>query len=359
MTSDTFPSRPFWRRYLPHLAVWTAAWLIHAGAFAYFMPFAQSLARSLGNLGLMALLFYGNLFLMRRLLEQRRYLWYGAALPALFLLLMGLRTRLNLLFELPFDPTRFLRDPVDNWRFGALMTNIGILLISALYESFRLRFRDERQADELIHRQNEAQLQLLRSQINPHFLFNTLNNIYSLAVLRSEKTAPMVLRLSQLLRYVVYEAREEKIPLEREIEQLREYIDLFQMRSETPVDIRLSVTGSFADHAIEPMLLLPIVENGLKHTDFADNPQAFFQLDIDVSDHILSVNSLNTFNPDDRQQDRVGGVGLENIRRRLALRYADRYRLDTAVEGRAFRLHLFLQLPRCCALLVVGHSVLV
>ena len=197
---------------------------------------------------------------------------------------------------------------------------------------------------ELLAEQREAKLQFLRAQMNPHFLFNTLNNIYSLAVVRSEKTAPLVLRLSKLLEYVIYDAQKSRMPLAREVSVLEEYISLFQLQFENPREVEFSYQLSRRTILLEPLLLIPIVENCFKHADFAENDAAFVRLELRVDGKSLQFTAENSFNPLQKQKDRTGGVGLENIRRRLQLQYPNRHRLHTRQEGNCFLLELELEL---------------
>jgi hypothetical protein len=330
-----------------HILVWILVWLMHASVFARFYPFELSLLRGLANMAAMAAIFYLNIPLVDRLLERGRYLTYGFGAVGLILFFAVLRTRVNLLF--PMDEAErllFANNPAFNLRLAAVVTNTGAVLFSTIFRIWRIKEENDRRSLETISRQQEAQLQLLRAQINPHFLFNTLNNIYSLAVMRSEKTAPMVLQLSQLLRYVTYDSQEALIPLKKEIAQIEAFVQLVQMSSETPLDIRFNAHGLIDGAQIEPVLLIPIVENCFKHGDFAERPEAFAQLDLEVSETMAIFTVSNSFNPANEQKDEVGGVGLDNIRRRLALRYGQQAALVAETRGQVFTVCLSLPIAR-------------
>jgi LytS/YehU family sensor histidine kinase len=178
--------------------------------------------------------------------------------------------------------------------------------------------------------------------MNPHFLFNTLNNIYSLALVRSEKTAPLVLRLSDLLRYVIYDAQQEKVALAKEVAMLEEYIELNELQYEMPKDITFNYQLPRNGCLIEPLLLIPLAENCFKHSDLAENEKGFVHLELLVSEDRIIFNADNSFNPLQHQKDEQGGVGLENIRRRLALQYPDRHELK--IEKTSNRFHIQLEL---------------
>lgn len=326
-----------------HLAVWAGVILLNVAIFLPVYPFWMSLVRAFGNTLPLAILFYSNSYLVERFYERRQYLLFISINIALLLLIVFLRVNLNLLF--PEIGEHFaIVNARQRWRVGAFITNAAVLGISVFYFILQKRYAVERRNREIINQQNEAQLQFLRAQINPHFLFNTLNNIYSLAVIGSEKTADMVLKLSNLLRYVIYDGKAETVALSREVAHIKSYIELFQMRSEHPADIRFSVNGALDGHEIEPMILIPLVENCFKHCDFESNPEAFIDLDLKVSGNEMHFSTLNTTDPGDQQKDQVGGVGLENIKQRLSLKYPNQHQLEIEEHEKRFAVKLKLQL---------------
>jgi sensor histidine kinase YesM len=327
--------------YYTAAAIWIVIWMIHAGVFSVFFPLTISIVRSAANVAGMMLVYYVAIFLVDRYLEQRRHLVFGIFITLCILMAVVFRTQINLLF-----PSENLReivitgDDVNNARFGALITSIGVALMAVLLRTRQLRAIQEKRHWELLSKEREAQLRLLRSQINPHFLFNNLNNIYSLAVAGSDKTAPMLLRLSQLLRYVTYETREALSPLISEIEHVQAYIELLRMSMEEPVPVGFSVEGQ-TNCRVEPAILLPIVENCFKHGDYHSNPKALIRFSLQVkAEGILHFVAENSFDPQHVQKDQIGGVGLENIIKRLQLRFGESARLQTATIRDIFRVEL-------------------
>lgn len=323
-----------------HIGVWLLAFLIHTLVFSRFYSFPLSLLRGLLNVAPMALLFYVNIRLVNRYFDKKRYWLFALYSGGMVLLITFFRVRINL----SFPDIALVSGPAINerlfLRFGALATNVGVWILSTLYQVIRNRDEDELRNLAVISRQQEAQLQALRAQINPHFLFNTLNNIYSLAVVRSEKTAEMVLKLSNLLRYVTYEEVGQPVALQREIDHIRQYIDLFQLRSETPLDVKLDIQGNYEGMQVEPMILIPLVENCFKHCDFDTNPNAFVRIQLEVKGQSLYFYTKNTKNEADKQKDEVGGVGLDNIRRRLELLYPGQYGLSISNQPATFEVKL-------------------
>jgi LytS/YehU family sensor histidine kinase len=178
------------------------------------------------------------------------------------------------------------------------------------------------QKDNLFYR-----LRYLRSQLNPHFLFNTLNSIYSLSMQKSEKTPEVVVKLADIMRYLIYECNEEKIPLNREIEFIRNYIEIERLRYQA--DIRLTVEGFTDDIMIEPFLFISFIENGFKHALDNSFDEPFIYITIKVGNGQIVLNVINSTNADlETQAQRVNGKGISNSRSLLELLYPDSYALD-------------------------------
>lgn len=318
-----------------HVFFWVMYFLTMLLATNFFLSFQFAFLRALVNTLPLMFLFYLNIQLVNSLLEQGRVLVYVLLTILLLLVIAYLRMEINMIFP---------RFPIQNKAlsermslFGtALLTNGSLLLFGTFYQLLVNRAQSERKKQAIIQEQQAAQLQFLRAQINPHFLFNTLHNIYSLAVVGSEKTADMVLKLSNLLRYVIYESQEDLVPLQREVEHIEKFIDLFQMRSEALLHIRFEYEGLNRTVEIEPMILIPLVENCFKHCDFDSNPEAFIHLQLRVNQEGIHFFAKNSKNDLDQQKDQMGGVGLENIQRRLELKYPGRYRLELQNEAQTF-----------------------
>jgi two-component system, LytTR family, sensor kinase len=175
-------------------------------------------------------------------------------------------------------------------------------------------------------------------------LFNTLNNIYALATVKSDNAPIMILRLSELLRYVIYDSQAERVYLNKEIDQIHRFIELFQMRFRNHVKITFGVEGNLNGSMIEPMVLIPLVENCFKHCNFDSDNQAFIKILLKIEQGKLTFETLNTFSKANTQKDKVGGVGLENIRKRLDLKYQNNYILETEIVEQIFKIKLSINL---------------
>jgi two-component system, LytTR family, sensor histidine kinase AlgZ len=187
-----------------------------------------------------------------------------------------------------------------------------------------------------------AELQLLKAQVHPHFLFNTLNNIYSFSMERSPKTPGLILKLSSLLSYMLYDCKAEHVRLEKEIKIMKNYIDLEKERYDDTLEISWSVEGNIKDQFISPLLMLPFLENAFKHGVSEQIEKPWLSIDISVKSNILRckiANSKNEFAPPCEI-----GIGITNVKKRLEVLYPGKYELKISDEGNFFVISLMLKL---------------
>ena len=194
---------------------------------------------------------------------------------------------------------------------------------------------------------SDAELRFLRTQMNPHLLMNSLNNVYSYALDRSERAPDMILKLSGVLRYMLYEVGDERVPLRRELDYINDYVELQCLSTEGRGDVRLSVEGEARGWSIAPLLLIVLIENCFKHAIETLNPITI-DIRLRIQDGVLSLTTVNNLADEQlaHQPERVGGIGLDNLRRRLELLYAGRFKLETHSDGRHFRTRLSITLDR-------------
>ncbi|WP_337043240.1 sensor histidine kinase [Emticicia sp. 17c] len=190
----------------------------------------------------------------------------------------------------------------------------------------------------------QAELSFLRSQISPHFIFNVLNSIVYLIRTKSNAAEPVTIQLSELMRYMLYEADDVQVSLDKEINYLTNYIQLQRVRFEEDVEINLRVEGNIGSQIIEPMLLIPFVENAFKHgVGMIDSPIIDVLVRCDEKELYYEVrNKITPELPEDK--DSSSGIGLKNVKRRLELLYADKHKLEIKKEDNWFIISLFLQL---------------
>lgn len=190
----------------------------------------------------------------------------------------------------------------------------------------------------------EAELQNLKSQLNPHFLFNTLNNIYSLISFSPERAQEAVHDLSRLLRYVLYESSQQLVLLEKELDFIRNYVELMRIRLPENVELKTEISAVSPDAEIAPLLFISLIENAFKH-GVSNNKSSYIHLDIHQTGDLVVCYLRNSYFPKDAEQDKSGsGIGISNLRKRLALLYPNRHIFSSGIEGDSYYSMLELQL---------------
>ena len=196
--------------------------------------------------------------------------------------------------------------------------------------------------EDLAKLQLSTELKFLRTQIQPHFFFNTLNNLYALTLAKSDDAPRVVLKLSNLMQYVLYEVKSSKASLFEEINHLNNYIDIEQIRFKNRIDVEIDITGSIEDIKVPPLLFLNFVENCFKH-GLKDNENVKINMSFEVfKDRYLEFKLANSFNPNTNQENKQG-IGIMNTERRLKLLFANNFVLETNIEGDMY--NLFLKIP--------------
>jgi two-component system, LytTR family, sensor kinase len=203
-------------------------------------------------------------------------------------------------------------------------------------------FQIKKQQDAIRKQQVEAELNLLKSQINPHFLFNVLNSIYSLSLKKSDKAPEIVLKLSDILRYMLYETKQERVALIKELNMIRHYIDIERIRIDSQQQITLKVTGDVQSYVIAPALLIPFVENAVKHGIDSISERAYVNISVEINNGVLHFNCVNNFK--EVKSKTVGGIGLENVQKQLQLIYPQEHNLSIETKNGVFMVSLNLKL---------------
>jgi two-component system sensor histidine kinase AlgZ len=198
-----------------------------------------------------------------------------------------------------------------------------------------------------------AELQLLKAQVHPHFLFNTLNNIYSFSLDRSPKTPELILKLSSLLSYMLYDCKAEEVRLEKEVEIMKNYIDLERERYGNTIEISWTVEGEIRDNFISPLLMLPFLENAFKHGASEQIEKPWMAVDISVANSILKFKIANSKNEYISQGN--NGIGINNVKKRLEFLYPGKYELKINDEGDFFSVSLMVKLSGSVSAYTMPH----
>lgn len=225
----------------------------------------------------------------------------------------------------------------------SLVTNVIFALFTvSINIVFRLYFRgrSNRRRIALLEAENTStRLQFLKYQINPHFFMNTLNNIHALIDIDAERARDVVVELSKLMRYVLYDIDRDNVTLQQEIEFLNNYIELMKIRLTDNVKIKVDMPSDGADIKLPPLLFIPFVENIFKHGVSYREP-SIIEVSLTVDDNMLTFRSVNSNHAKKGGDDRSHGIGLENLRRRLDLLYGNAYTLEIKDNGSTFAVRL-------------------
>jgi LytS/YehU family sensor histidine kinase len=206
-----------------------------------------------------------------------------------------------------------------------------------------LRWLDsERRAERLAGEKVKAELSYLRSQINPHFFFNTLNNLYGLALKKSDKTPEVVMKLSELMSYVLYDADKDLVPLTKELDQIERYIALEQIRYENRFEIVFDTHGDIEHFSIPPLILLPFVENSFKHGVNKSAKNGWVSVNVSVSDEQFKFNIHNGVPAKTEPKKSASGMGISNVKKRLRLLYADKHELECIEKENEYIVNLII-----------------
>jgi hypothetical protein len=318
--------------------VWLAIVVVIYTVLLGVMPPEYALLRAV-LLGFMtAIAHYSNAFIFYRTFTKGRVNTYIISAILLVIFLSGLRVLLELYFIPPqLMPGYFHQSAARPHIYIIATALVCAISFALLYAQFLTD--KEKLLLQTISKHNEAQLRYLQSHLNPHFLFNTLNNIYSMVVTRSDKAPDSLLMLTDLLRYSVYQKEGGKVPVSREAEQIDLLIKLFSLRRQEPYPI--TFTQQQISGTIEQMILVPLAENCLKHSDLDLNEQGYVKMTLSSDKEGLLFETENTF---DRNQHKEsgGGVGLQNMRERLSLIYGDKASLNVQEEDNLFKVQLRL-----------------
>lgn len=219
-----------------------------------------------------------------------------------------------------------------------------ILIILAIVVSAYIRHINKTRAREidLMHQNIEFEMKFLKSQINPHFLFNAMNNIYALSVIKSERTPEMILKLSDMLRFTLYESESKKVKVGREVDYIVNYIEFQKIKMDSEPNIKVDISNCNKELMIEPMLLIPFIENSFKHGNIDNTKKGWLQVEIKTLGPMLIFQVANSLPAITINKDIVGGIGVENVRKRLDMLYPNRYELNINTTETEFR--VFMQI---------------
>lgn len=289
-------------------------------------------------------------FLMPRLLFKERYVEFAISL---IILILGFSALHWFNYVLIQDPLFWPDDKYDPHliNFGKMLKNTTkiypVLVLAIVIKWFKYWFREQKSNQLLVEEKLKAELNFLKAQVHPHFLFNTLNNLYALTLKQSNDAPEVVLKLSDLLNYMLYECTADKVLIEKEVKLLKDYISLEKIRYGERLNISFNILGNAGGTMVAPLMLLPFVENSFKHGVSEEMDDAWVSIDLEMKEEKLTLKVENSKSKSEQRVDRFDykkGIGLKNVRRRLELLYPEKHKLEMHDSVDSFLIILTLDL---------------
>jgi LytS/YehU family sensor histidine kinase len=282
--------------------------------------------RKLINLAFYMLVVYINLgYLIPKFLSQKNFMTYCLLLLVMVAVFTPIKVLLLYITYDEVDPKEFL---IMNQQYIFLLLFLiaGGSTVIKIISDWQRHQRDRK---DLETQRMQSEIRFLKSQINPHFLFNTLNSLYALTLKKSDKAPEMVIKLSEMMRYMLYECNERRVPLQKEVNYIQNYLDLERLRQSGHSDITFQVEGNITDQVIAPLIFIPFLENSFKHGLNHQIGDGYVHVEMKVLENKLLLRIANSKpSQPPAKQGKSGGIGLVNVRRRLNLLYPNQYRLD-------------------------------
>lgn len=328
-----------------HIAAWLCFFSL---PYLVFFPRLRDFSMSnhmltvivLNNIMLMVFYYLNTLILIPKLLIKEKWFLYILSLIGCLLFFLYVPRTLAMFIyppEIPLNVTENTRGLNRGSRIGRIRrrpyadffnTVLFLLVITfgACIEVVRRWLQTEQTRKETEHERINTELSFLKSQVNPHFFFNTLNNIYSLAIVKSDKTAHAVLKLSAIMRYILTETERNLVPLENEVAFIHNYIELQQVRLTDKVQVNFNIEGNTAPLLVAPLIFIPFVENAFKY-GVSTKEQSSIEINLKVIDHTIYFYAKNYIVHSENNMMENTGIGINNVKRRLELLYPEKSRL--------------------------------
>jgi len=280
---------------------------------------------------------YIHFFVLDKFLINKRFLIYFCSLLII----------ITIFGWLEYVVVRFLGE-TKGTLFGAMIAVLFLLVLSTAIKFGIKGIRKELALRELKSKHVQIELDLLKSQINPHFLFNTLNNLFALSKKQhDDRTANGISKLANMMRYMIYETNVDKIELKKEVEQIKSFIELQKLRfsEEDDVHINFIVKGEIDKNGIAPMLLIPFVENAFKHS-VSVQQSTEIEINLNILDDDLLFSIKNSINRSKQNLEENSNIGLTNVKRRLELLYPSKHNLELSESGDTFVVELKIKMKK-------------
>lgn len=334
-------------RGLWHILFWVFVWLMYSLTYGGYQDrYYQEFIINLTLLPVRIIAVYSMIYLILPLLTSKRRYFLFTGLTSLHAILLGMAIWYSLL-QLNLFPEYQDYSKYTRFNFGKILngviSNYIIVLLAIAIVIFKKWYLSEHSKKKLAEEKMEAELSFLKSQIHPHFLFNTLNNLYALTLLKSEKTSDVVLKLSGLLDYMIYKSNDKFVPLSKELEILESYIELEELRYNKRLDLVHRLSGETAGYQIAPLILLPFIENSFKHGASNDRSNPKIRIELNTHKEFLQLNVANSIKGKTEKDETLHeGIGLKNVKRRLELIYPNQHKLEIKQGKTEFGVNLII-----------------
>lgn len=332
----------FSKRIVYHFAFWGFYLLVFTLLLGSRNGYLFTLSMELINVACFAVVVYFNLFyLIPTFLARKQFIRYLALMTLSVLVITPLR-----IFFLYIRLTAYpeLQDQLVDDQLLMFISTFLIVGLSTLSKIVTDWIRHQRELQELEKQTMQSELRFLKSQINPHFLFNTLNNLYALTLKKSDKAPDIVLKLSAMMRYMLYECNEKRVALSKELDYVKNYLELEQLRQGKNKDIKFEIAGETDGKYITPMLFIPFLENSFKHGLQSDIDEGYVHIFVGIKGKLLDFYISNS-KPMVKPGNIIsGGIGLVNIKRRLNLIYPSSHEIIIDEQPEYYNVHLKIKL---------------
>jgi two-component system, LytTR family, sensor kinase len=332
------------KRPVYHGLFWMALFVLMLGYHVDDYPWkslTHLLSYQLISFGFYSILVYFNLyFLIPEYLARRAFVYLGWVIVTCAVV----TPIMVLVFYLLWPSMRPVLVP---GQLSFIIRNVGITLLSTVLRVIMDWWRYQGEKQTLLTQNMQSELRFLKSQINPHFLFNTLNNLYALTLRKSDQAPEIVLKLSEIMRYMLYECNEKRVLLTKEVQYIHNYLDLERLRQPKAADIQFITQGFISDQLVAPLLFVPFLENSFKHgLNHHVQGGGFVRLQMEVSgtDLLFFIENSKPDQLPRQEHPRSGGIGLTNVRQRLDLLYPDAHDLTIEDAPNCYTVTLHLKL---------------
>ena len=336
----------FFIRYkLHHLAFWIVVF------FSWFYLRHQEYRNSTMALAvtfvkvadLMVMIYFVNYWLIPKVLYKKRYIDFSVVFIVMALV-SGICKVYMLRVITGNASTYSFNTGLKTKLYENVISDFFLVLAGAAVRMIVDYLAMQQRLAEVAKEKAVTELNFLKSQINPHFLFNSLNAVYFLIHKENSEARDALHKFSDMLRYQLYEASVDKIPLEKEVRYLKDYSDLQMLRKDDTVQISFKVPDQLYSYRIEPLLLIPFLENAFKHISHHQSEPNTVSVELDVKDDILYYSVQNTKEQISGSTEKPGGIGLNNVKRRLELLYPGKYELVATDQGDKYLIYLKLDI---------------